>query len=240
MIHYVRLPLEGTTNTRDLGGYSTKDGYSTKWQVFLRSDELVLISDQDKKFLEDYGLKTIIDLRSAMELSARPNPYLNHEQIQYHNVSLFEKADPKSLATLTLDSLGGMYVEMLINHKNQIKTVMEIIAEAPEGSILFHCAAGKDRTGVIAMLLLGLAKVRNRDIVSNYEVSHTNLKRNAYFKENKDTLSHLMGSTNTNMEDTLRYLYEHYPSIEAYLLDIGCTQEMLDKIKARFVLKAQT
>jgi len=240
MVHYVRLPLEGTTNTRDLGGYSTKDGHSTKWHVFLRSDDLVLISDQDKKFLEDYGLKTIIDLRSAMECSMRQSPYLHHNRVHYHNVSLFEKADPKIMETLSLDTLGGMYVDMLMNHKNQIKKVMEIIAEAPEGSILFHCAAGKDRTGVIAMLLLGLAKVRNRDIVSNYEVSFTNLKRNAYFKENKASLSHLMGSTNTNMEDTLLYLYNHYPSIEAYLLDIGCTQDMLDKIKARFVLEDQS
>ncbi len=240
MIHYVRLPLEGTTNTRDLGGYSTKDGHSTKWHAFIRSDDLALLSDHDKKFLEEYGLKTIIDLRSAMELSMRPNPYLHHEHIHYHNVSLFEKADPERLATLSLDTLGGMYVDILINHKNQIKTVMEIIADAPEGTILFHCAAGKDRTGVIAMLLLGLAKVRNRDIVSNYEVSYTNLKRNAYFKENKDSLSHLMTSTNTYMEDTLRYLYAHYPSIEAYLLDIGCSQALLDKIKARFVLEDQT
>jgi len=234
MKHYIRLPLQGTANTRDLGGYATKDGHVTKWHVFLRSDDLAELTAADKIFLKDYGLKTIIDLRSAPELHYRPNPYRSVSAYHYHNISLFENASPQMLATAPKDILKGMYREMLVDHQEQIKAIFEIIANAEEGTILFHCAAGKDRTGVIAMLLMGLVKVPNRDIVSNYEVSFTNLKRNPYFKEPEDGHSAMMYSINTNMEDTILFVKEHYKTVEAYLLSIGLSPETLMKIKARF------
>jgi protein-tyrosine phosphatase len=235
MIHYVRLPLEGTANTRDLGGYSTKDGHSTKWHVFLRSDDLYDLTEKDKSFLEDYGLSTIIDLRSTAELAYRPSPFEHHPKIAYHNVSLFENASPQVMEKLPTDALKHMYIEMILSHQAQVKEVLTLMANAKEGTILFNCAAGKDRTGVISMLLLGLAKVPNRDIVSNYEVSFTNLKRSIYFKQRKDNITHLMYSTNSYMEETLVYIREHYQSIEAYLLSIGLSEDILLKIKQRFI-----
>lgn len=235
MNHYVRLPLEGTANTRDLGGYPTKEGHITKWHVFLRSDDLCELSDRDQSFLKDYGLSTVIDLRSTLELDLRPSPYEHHPEVNYLNVSLFENASPAVLSEAPKDILKSMYIEMIEYHKQQIKTIFEAFAQAKPGSILFHCAAGKDRTGVIAMLLMGLVKVPNRDIVSNYEVSFTNLKRNAYFKQHENPNSHLLFSPNIYMEETIRFVFERYHSFEAYLLSIGLTQETLDLIKARFI-----
>jgi len=235
MIHYVRLPLEGTTNTRDLGGYSTKDGHSTKWHAFLRSDDLYDLSVNDKRFLEAYGLKTVIDLRSSTELLYRPSLYQNHPEVSYHNVSLFENASPLIIDSLPIDALKSMYVEILLSHHVQIKEILTLMANAKEGTILFNCAAGKDRTGVISMLLLGLAKVPNRDIVSNYEVSFTNLRRSPYFKQRKDNITHLMYSNNNYMEETLLYLREHYQTVEAYLTSIGVSEDVLIKLKQRFI-----
>ena len=235
MNHYVRLPLEGTANTRDLGGYSTKDGHITKWHVFLRSDDLCDLSGPDQEFLKKYGLATVIDLRSTLELQYRPSPYLSHPDIDYLNVSLFENASPAVLSEAPKDILKSMYIEMIEYHKQQIKDIFEAIAKAKPGTILFHCAAGKDRTGVIAMLLMGLVKVPNRDIVSNYEVSFTNLKRNAYFKQHENPNSQLLFSPNIYMEETIRFVFERYHSFEAYLLSIGLTQASLDLIKARFL-----
>jgi protein-tyrosine phosphatase len=234
MTHYIRLPLKGTANTRDLGGYPTKDGHVTKWQVFVRSDDLYELTESDKHLLKDYGLSTIIDLRSAPELQTRPNPYANDPLVDYHNVSLFENASPQVLSKAPADLLKSMYIEMLELHQDQVKAIFETIASAKEGMILFHCAAGKDRTGVIAMLLMGLVKVPNRDIVSNYEVSFTNLRRNTYFKQHENPNSQLLFSTNTNMEDTIRFVRDQYGSIENYLLTIGLSKETLALIKARF------
>lgn len=234
MKHYIRLPLEGTANTRDLGGYSTKDGHSTPWHAFLRSDDVCDLTDADIAFLKDYGLKTVIDLRSAPELQMRPNPFSEDPNILYHNVSLFENASPTVLKSAPKDFLKSMYIEMLEDHKEQVFAIFDSIEKAPQGTILFHCAAGKDRTGIIAMLLMGLVKVPNRDIVSNYEVSFTNLKRNAYFKAHEDPSSPLLQSANAYMEDTIRYINAQYGSIEAYLLSTGLTPTQLDRVKARF------
>jgi protein-tyrosine phosphatase len=235
MTHYVRLPLKGTTNTRDLGGYPTKDGHVTKWQVFVRSDDLYELTESDKHLLINYGLSTIIDLRSTPELQMRPNPFSQDPSIDYHNVSLFENASPEVLSKAPADLLKSMYIEMLELHQEQIRTIFNAIALAKEGMVLFHCAAGKDRTGVVAMLLMGLVKVPNRDIVSNYEVSFTNLRRNTYFKQHANPQSQLLFSTNTNMEDLIRFVRDQYGSVENYLTTIGLSPETLALIKARFV-----
>ncbi len=235
MTHYVRLPLKGTTNTRDLGGYPTKDGHVTKWQVFVRSDDLYELTESDKHLLINYGLSTIIDLRSTPELQMRPNPFSQDPSIDYHNVSLFENASPEVLSKAPADLLKSMYIEMLELHQEQIRTIFKAIASAKEGMVLFHCAAGKDRTGVVAMLLMGLVKVPNRDIVSNYEVSFTNLRRNTYFKQHANPQSQLLFSTNTNMEDLIRFVRDQYGSVENYLITIGLSPETLALIKARFV-----
>jgi hypothetical protein len=84
---------------------------------------------------------------------------------------------------------------------------------------------------------MGLAKVPNRDIVSNYEVSFTNLRRSVYFKERKDKITHLMYSNNNYMEETLQYIRDHYQTIEAYLSSIGLSEDILFKIKHRFISK---
>ena len=235
MTHYIRLPLQGTANTRDLGGYPTKDGHVTKWQVFVRSDDLYDLTDSDHHFLKDYGLKTVIDLRSTPELQMRPNPYAFSAEVDYHNVSLFENASPEVLSKAPQDLLKSMYLEMLELHQPQVKAIFEIIASAKPGLILFHCAAGKDRTGVIAMLLMGLVNVPNRDIVSNYEVSFTNLRRNVYFKQQDNQHSPVVLSTNTNMEDTITFIRDKYQTFENYLLSIGLSPETLALIKARFI-----
>lgn len=234
MTHYIRLPLKGTANTRDLGGYPTKDGHITKWQVFVRSDDLYDLTESDKHFLKGYGLSTIIDLRSTPELQVRPNPYAQDPAVDYHNVSLFENASPSVLSKAPQDLLKSMYIEMLEEHQIQIKSIFETIATAKPGLVLFHCAAGKDRTGVIAMLLMGLVKVPNRDIVSNYEVSFTNLRRNTYFQQHENKQSQLLYSTNTNMEELIYFVRDHYQTIENYLLAIGLKAETLSIIKARF------
>lgn len=237
MIHYVRLPLEGTTNTRDLGGYSTKEGHSTKWHAFLRSDDLFDLTDKDKKLLEDYGLKTVIDLRSSSELMFRPSPYQDHPKVAYYNVSLFDNASPHAIQGLPIDALKSMYIEMMLTHQDKIIEIMTLMANAQEGTILFHCAAGKDRTGVISMLLLGLVQVPNRDIVSNYEVSFTNLKRSPFFKQRKDNITHLMYSNNKDMEETLSYIRDHYKTVESYLKSCGLSEELIIKLKQRLIIE---
>ncbi len=231
----IRLPLEGTTNTRDLGGYPTRDGHATAWQVFLRSDDLHSITEKDKELLHEYGLTTVLDLRATVELKDRPNPYAKNPDVRYYHVSLHEAAGQTPPSDLPYDALKHLYKIILEQSKPQIKAAVEILARS-RGVTLFHCAAGKDRTGILAALILGLVNVPNRDIVSNYEVSYTNLRRNAYFKANAQHHNAMMYSVNDFMEETLVYLREHYGTIEAYLEGIGVSADDLNALKRKFTV----
>lgn len=73
---YTRLPLKGTYNTRDLGGYAAKDG-ATAWKRFLRSDSLANLHPEDIAFLQRYQLTTIIDLRTTLEIEKEPTPVID-------------------------------------------------------------------------------------------------------------------------------------------------------------------
>jgi protein-tyrosine phosphatase len=229
----IRLPLEGTANTRDLGGYPTRDGHATAWQVFLRSDDLHGITAKDMTLLHEYGLTTVLDLRSTIELNDRPNPFAKNPNVLYHHVSLHEAAGQTPPSDLPYDALKHLYKIILEQSKPQIKAAVEILANS-RGVTLFHCAAGKDRTGILAALVMGLVNVPNRDIVSNYEVSYTNLRRNAYFKSHAEHHNAMMYSVNDFMEETLVYLREQYGSIEAYLLAIGVSSTDLEALKTKF------
>ena len=87
---YVRLPLEGTKNTRDLGGYPTKDNKVTKFHVFIRSDRLTDITDKDNKFLKNYGITDIIDLRgnTAIQSTFVSDDNINKKYFKFHYIPL--------------------------------------------------------------------------------------------------------------------------------------------------------
>lgn len=179
MTIYRRIPLEGVYNLRDLGGYSTSSGKRTAFQRFLRSDDLSAIRDEDKEVLLDYGLRAVLDLRSPLELERSPNPFAEEDDVLYKHISLLGELVPSTetlneykdfLMQPAEELLPKMYIHMLEENKAGIREVFDWLSEQETG-VLFHCTAGKDRTGVIAMLLLGLAGVCKEDIVANYMVT---------------------------------------------------------------------
>lgn len=237
MTNMIRLPLKNAYNVRDLGGYATHDNKVTKWKRFLRSDALTNIDEQDSKLLNDYGIKTILDLRSFEEVKRRPNnlSYLN--DIDYVNIPLL--GDILDNRTWTLESMenisvGQFYVELL-KQKDLVRSAMEVIAKARDGGVLFHCHAGKDRTGIIAMLLLGLAGVYNQDIISNYQITFTNLNQNNFFSGDKYINTPFVKSHPDNIICALQYLEEQYTNIEGYLEAVGLSGDQRTLIKNRIV-----
>lgn len=235
---YVRLPLEGTTNTRDLGGYPTKDGSVTQFYRFFRSDDLANITANDRQFLRDLNLKTIIDLRTHEEIKMSPTPFINDPELSYHHISLMkqEQNTQLSIADLPYDILMRSYIDILSNRKDLIKAVFDVIKEANEGSILYHCMAGKDRTGVISMLMLGICGVSSTDIITNYEVTYTNLQKNQVVSEmTKDLPKHVMYSDPKFMVGTLDFLYTHYDNFENYFYQLGFDDVAIEKIRARLL-----
>lgn len=237
-LNWVRLPIETIENCRELGGYLTETGQPTKWHSFLRSSEMNKITNEDIDFLREYGVKTVIDLRRKDEIEKSKNPLSEMDDFDYHNIS-FHAGNvgdiTKYAATKENFTMGDFYVDLLKQH-HIVKDLFQTIYFAKEGAILFHCRVGKDRTGVLAMLLLGLAGVSKKDIVSNYEVSFTNLESLHEAVEKFDHISSdYFLSRRENIIKAYHYVIDHYGTFENYLKTVGINEEMLDGIKARLI-----
>ena len=170
-----RLDWEALLNARDLGGFATADGRETRWGAVVRSDSLANLTEAGRADLVAYGVRTVIDLRLPIELEQEPNPFAEPDGhvVAYRNVSFIDPATkpPPDRRTLAED-----YIGMLERFAPQVANVATALAHAADGGVVVHCAAGKDRTGLITALLLGLAGVAPQAIADDYALTAENLR----------------------------------------------------------------
>jgi protein-tyrosine phosphatase len=169
------LRLEGTPNFRDLGGLPTVDGRVTRCGIVFRSSALEELSSRDVRLLiDDIGLRTVIDLRSADDREiAQP---LLDTPVRYINLPISRGAPTTSLerpmsadGRVDMPRIYRMYIE------TSAPSITEIIAELTSGATpaLFHCAAGKDRTGVVAAIVLSAVGVTRDAVIADFMETET-------------------------------------------------------------------
>ena len=170
------LHIGKMTNVRDLGGYETQEGYYTKSHKYVRSTCPSGISDDLKEQFYQYGIRTVIDLRSDYELVHQPHSLKGYKDIEYYHINLLQNENMSVLPNDIKDyqDLSGFYIFMIEANKKQFKKVFNIFLNHPYDCTLFNCSAGKDRTGVIACMLLDLAGCHEYDIVKDYSESYEN------------------------------------------------------------------
>lgn len=205
-------------NVRDLGGLATVDGVRTRRGALVRADSVGRLTEHGRAAVEAYGIRTIIDLRFGVEVRDDPSPFLHHARIVSHNLPLNpnDVAVTRSLAAQRDSGVpysATVNIAYLATHQDQIAAVMRAIAEAPEGGILFHCHAGRDRTGLIAALLLALAGVPAATITADYALSFSALAE--------------------TMDATLAHLESVYGGVERYLRAAGVTEQEIACIRHR-------
>lgn len=159
------LPLDGTRNVRDVGGYPAIDGRRTRWRTLLRSDELTNLPEHARQELLDLGLRQVIDLRWPEELERAPNAFLRSPAVHYRSVPLLAD-DPTPHA-----GLAGMYRHAFDARAPQLVEVARALLEDDGLPAIIGCAAGKDRTGVTIALLLDVVGVPTDIIVEDYALS---------------------------------------------------------------------
>lgn len=240
-----QLPLKGARNVRDLGGYpfTREDGSrgATARGVFLRSGTLGGLRRSDREALRAYGVRRIIDLRSPFELRHWPDPYARHPQagIRYISIPMLDQLNSSGFGGTLPSCMFDVYRDLLDDDPEDIKQVFEAL-DGP-GCALFHCRAGKDRTGVIAMLLLGLAGVDDAHIIADYAATQRYMGHGLRAQRIGVTIllrrrvpRCLFESAPVEMERTLAHLHERYGSARGYLLrHAGCSPELLDRITGR-------
>lgn len=237
-----RLPLEGTANTRELGGYPAVDGGQTAWHRFLRSDALDQLTDADIAFLRGYGVRLVLDLRGDDEVRDLPDRSLGPDVITRHvTLADFNAADMEDVRRRMQAGViqpGEAYAAMLSNEAG-FAAAMRSLLEAPAGScVLFHCQAGKDRTGLLALLLLDLAGVDRQDCVTNYLQTRENLMRTDWYPEqfaNAGKFRDILDS----LPETIAYVYdrmhERYGGAAGYLSACGLTDPEIAELRRRLV-----
>ena len=224
-----RIVFKNVSNMRDLGGYLTKDKKVTKYLRFIRSDAPVELEKEEIDFLLENNITTIIDFRKDYEVE-KNKCMLNTKGFNYYNISLEGSEIPK-----TEDDIPRGYMNM-INHKNSMSKIFTVMASA-KSNILFHCMAGKDRTGVVAMILLLLANAYEEDIIADYEVSNTYLKNKIKkMHEDNPALPSFLGSSKSkHMEEALQLFKEEYGSVNKYMEFLGIDLDMVNTIKSKLI-----
>lgn len=234
------LPVKGAYNVRDLGGYATAGG-QTQWRRLLRADGLHRLDAEAVELLVETGVTTVIDLRHADEVKHQPNPLNGHAAVAYHNISLLDGLAPSLLEDG--DVLLELYKLALVHRQPQLADVLRRIADAPSGTVLFHCTAGKDRTGIVAALLLGLAGVDATLIVEDYaltasliapiiaEITEGAVARGA----DPASFQRVLASEPATMVATLDFITTEFGSVPAYLERIGLDPATIERLHTRLV-----
>jgi protein-tyrosine phosphatase len=238
-----RLAWEGLLNARDLGGYPTADGRQTRWGAVVRSDSLAALTPAGRQALLDYRVRSMVDLRLPAEVARRPNPFAEPDAhgVAYVNVSFLDPATPPPEDEDV--RLADDYKGMLDRFREPVAAVMAAIANAPEGGVLVHCAAGKDRTGLIAALLLGLVGVAPETIAADYALTAECLRpRNEAWledgpgdREERVALLARFAPTAEVMLEVLDHLHKRYGGVEPYLLEAGVSPADLARLRERLV-----
>ncbi|MGC4028821.1 MAG: tyrosine-protein phosphatase [Steroidobacteraceae bacterium] len=231
------IPLQGALNVRSFANLRGRNG-PIPAASFVRAADLSRLTAADRDALLAAGVRLDLDLRTAEEEGSSPDLLARDERFGYQRISLLgaEKIDMSNMP----GSLGELYVKSLAANQPQFRQVFAAMAAQQEGAVLFHCTAGKDRTGMIAAILLQLAGVPRNDIVHNYALSAGYLKpmmqsneQMAEMVKSNPKLAGLMGSPPEAMQAFLDALDRQYGGARAYLAAIGLSDGEVQRLLAR-------
>lgn len=233
------LPLVGTMNARDLGGLPLADGGTTRSGVFFRSDVPLALESADLEELERLGLTTVIDLRQPEELQRDPSSLVGRDGVEWHNVQVWSRIDRQDGPEDEYD-ISALYLAALDHAGAAFAQAVDILA-ASKGAALFHCTAGKDRTGLLALLLLEVAGVPTASIIDDFALTHERIgplrERLLADAEKRgvarEQFARLLGATPELILPAIAHLHARYGGAEAYLRRAGVSEQALSQIKSR-------
>jgi protein-tyrosine phosphatase len=250
------VALDGAMNCRDLGGYATDDGRVTRWGCVYRSDGLDQLSVADLDVLTEIGIRLVFDFRMDSEVDAAPSRLPDHPELTRQRLpigdagpgqSMLELVQRGEITEFTVEDVAATYEEILDEAAQQFGTVFTAAADSAKHPLLFHCTAGKDRTGLMAMLLLGALGVPDDVIVDDYEL--TTFYRSARRVEilrpqleaagvSVDAVLPFLTAQAPVMAATIAALRREHGSFERYLVEQArVPPEVIERAKAVLLVK---
>jgi protein tyrosine/serine phosphatase len=245
-----RLDWSDCRNTRDLGGLPARSG-TTRRGVLIRSDNVASLTAAGRQAMIDYGVTTVIDLRAASELKGAPGPPFSDFQSTspvsarteidgslpvYVNLPF---VDDKTASTLNdSPSMPDRYKMMIDLRQAAIGAIFTAIAEA-DGPVLFHCFAGKDRTGLVAAMLLSLGGVETEAIGADYAETDAQLATRYVewlAKATPQRVEEMRGELRCPPEwilSTLDHVQRKWGGVDSYLEAAGVTPDDIERLGSK-------
>ena len=217
------LNFKYISNLRDIGGYVTKDNRVTKFNRIMRSSLIKNLEPEEFEYLKRNNLCLNIDIRNKNDLNVRVN-YLQ-DKVKFINIPFNDE-----IPALEKDIPAGYMA--LVEDRN-IKLIFDAIREN-KGLIIINCSMGKDRTGVIMMLIELLCGVTNKDIISDYTLSYNYVKDdvNLFHLNHPEYPAWVGASKSWYMEETIKLFFDKYHDVNNYFIDyLGLKEEELNEIR---------
>jgi protein-tyrosine phosphatase len=240
------IALETAFNVRDLGGYPASDGRTVRWRTLYRADALHRITDDEVALLGQRGVRTALDLRSDAEVERGQLP-AERLGLTLHHLPVL--GGGWAIGDLDLEGepgavLSALYVDMLVVGAPALREALELLASDGALPALFHCSAGKDRTGVLAAIVLSLLGVHRDVVVADYALTGRSMERMlAATRERRsaspDWTETLQGQPSAfvtapaeAMDGFLDRVDELHGGVEGYVASIGVDPEVTDRLRA--------
>ncbi len=233
------IKLSGAMNIRDLGGYPTTDGGYTKKGVYYRSDSLHDLTAEDIAALKSFGVTMQVDLRSQQEVLLKPSKLQGVPGIDYYNIGLLDHIQSSNFENLP-ESMAALYIDLLDQNHNKFADIFRLLLSS-EGICIFNCTAGKDRTGVLSMLLLRLVSVDEDMIAADYAVSAANLSEFITFhkaqtlRKGQELPDYIFLSDPQDMITTMQHLKDYYMDAVGFLTSCGITGTEIIELRKRML-----
>lgn len=244
------VEFEACFNFRDLGGYETADGRTVRWNTLYRSDTLHRFTEGDVETFNSLGLRTVIDLRSGTEIDDYGRLEGAHDELTWHHVPMLDnvKLAPRDAETPspvpTPMAPGEGYVYIVETFGESVASVFALLAGDSLPAV-FHCTAGKDRTGIIAAMLLDVLGVDDEIIASDYVLTEQARPRStAWIEANEPEFAAWLAQvppehrvvTHDMIMGFLAGLRSKYGSPAKFLVEHGVTDDQLHTLRDRLLV----
>ena len=247
------LPMDGSHNTRELGGYKTTDGKTIKWGKLFRSDKLSDISSADQEYLQNLGIKKIVDFRSEQEKAEDPN--IIPTGIKYVEMPISVDGAMRSKIEAVLKGETDRRVESFLIDANRefVTDYTDVYENFLRGLIdedvptLFHCTAGKDRAGFAAAITLIALGVSKADVINDYMKTNTFTKGRieeilgqielmSLYQADVEILRPLLGVEQIYIETAFKTAEEKYGSLENFIrVGLNISDADIKKLRNKFL-----
>ena len=247
------LPMDGAHNTRELGGYETTDGKSVKWGMLFRSDKLSDISKTDQVYLQNLGIKKIIDFRSKEE--KKEDPDIIPKGINYIEMPISVDGAMRSKIEAVLKGETDKEVksflidankEFVSNYTGVYEEFLRNLID-DEGPALFHCTAGKDRAGFAAAITLIALGVSKEDVIQDYMKTNQftqerieeiigQIELMTLYQTDAEILRPLLGVEREYIETAFQTAEKKYGSLEGFIRDgLNISDKDIQKLRNKFL-----